>query len=70
MGNISSLPRSIAKERSSFEKGEYAKKFADGPTASNPGPILLKQAAVAEKLVSKENGSNARSKNIPAKQNI
>ena len=51
MGNISSLPRNIANERSSFEKGEYAKKFADGPTASNPGPILLKQAAVAEKLV-------------------
>ena len=70
MGNISSLPRSIAKERSSFEKGEYAKKLDAGPTASRPGPILLKHAIVAVKFVSIENGSKARSKNIPAKQNI
>ena len=70
MGNISSLPRSIAKERSSFEKGEYAKKFDAGPTASRPGPMLLKQAAVAVKLVSMEKGSMLRSRNIPAKQNI
>ena len=70
MGKSSSLPRSIAKERSIFEKAEYSEKFDVGPTASKPGPTLLKQAAVAEKLVSIEKGSKERSKNIAPKQKI
>ena len=70
MGKISSLPKSIAKERSNFENAEYCAKFDAGPTASKPGPTLLKQAAVAEKLVSIENGSKEMSKNTSPKQNI
>ena len=57
MGNISSLPKSIAIDNTIFEKGEYAAKFDVGPTAARPGPILLKQAAVAVKFVSKSKAS-------------
>jgi hypothetical protein len=64
MGNISSLPRSIAKESRSFAGAEYAAKLAAGPTAPRPGPILLKHARVAVKFVSKSNGSNEMSVNI------
>ena len=52
-GNISSRPRSIAKDRISFERGEYPAKLDAGPTAPNPGPTLLKQADTAVKFVSK-----------------
>ena len=52
MGKISSLPRSIAKERRYFENILYPEKERVGPTAPRPGPILLKQAVAALKLVS------------------
>ena len=55
MGNISSLPKSIAMDKTIFENGEYAAKLDAGPTAARPGPILLKQAAVAVKFVSISN---------------
>ena len=53
-GNISSLPSSIAKLKTSLANGEYAEKDASGPTASKPGPMLLKQAITAERLDSTE----------------
>ena len=38
-----------------FEKSPYAEKLDIGPTASKPGPMLLKVAITAEKLVVMEN---------------
>ena len=64
MGNISSLPSSIAKESRSFAGAEYAAKLAAGPTPPRPGPILLKQARIAVKFVSKSNGSKEMRMNI------
>ena len=64
MGKISSLPRSIAKDKTSLEKGEYAAKFIIGPTPAKPGPTLLKQEIAAERFVSIENGSKDRMKKI------
>ena len=53
MGKSSSLPASISKIRTTFEKGEKNPKFAVGPTDSSPGPMLLRQDATAVKLVAK-----------------
>ena len=53
IGYNSSLPASISKVKTSFEKYEYILKFAIGPTLASPGPILLNVAAMAVKLVSK-----------------
>lgn len=70
IGYISSLPSSIAKDNTIFEKGEYAAKLAVGPTAANPGPTLLKQAAVAEIFVSKEKGSMQSRMNMKTNASI
>lgn len=40
-GYISSLPRSIVAESTIFENAEYPENEPIGPTAPNPGPILL-----------------------------
>ena len=68
MGNISSRPRSIAKERTSFEKSEYPENEPIGPTMPKPGPILLKQAATAEKFVSKSKGASSKDNNRKIKK--
>ena len=52
IGNISSLPSSMSRERIIFESGEKNAKFSAGPTSPSPGPILLMHAATAEKVVS------------------
>jgi hypothetical protein len=57
MGNISSLPISIAKVSTIFEKSEYWLKLYSGPIPPSPGPTLLKQVTAAVKLVSKVKGS-------------
>ena len=46
-GNNSSLPASISNIRTYLAKGEKKAKFAEGPTISRPGPILLMVAATA-----------------------
>ena len=46
-GKISSRPISIAKLMTILEKPENAPKFAMGPTAANPGPMLLTQDTAA-----------------------
>ena len=56
-GKISSRPKSMAKERTIFEKSLYCAYEPIGPTIPKPGPMLLKQAATAEKFVSKSNGA-------------
>ena len=53
MGRISSLPKSISRERTSFEKIENPPKLPIGPTTLSPGPILLKQEITAVTLVVK-----------------
>lgn len=69
-GNISNLPSSIAKESTHLLKQLYAEKLEAGPTAANPGPMLLKQAATAEKLVSMSNGSKLMARKMTKKQII
>lgn len=66
IGNISSLPRSIATDRSTFDGALNTLNDDIGPAAPSPGPILLKQAEVAENAVSKSNGSSEISRNITA----
>ena len=68
IGNISNLPKSIAPDKSSFEAPEKSEYPPIGPTASSPGPILLKQEAVAVKLVVKLNLSSDRSKKMAKKR--
>ena len=53
IGKISKRPTSIAKLITNVESGENMEKFAVGPTASKPGPILLSVAAIAVKFVVK-----------------
>ena len=53
MGKSSSLPASISKIRTDFDRGEKKAKFAVGPTPSSPGPMLFKADATAVKLVVK-----------------
>ena len=50
MVNSSSLPNSIRKEHTSLEKSDITEKFMDGPKVPNPGPILPRHVAAAEKL--------------------
>ena len=57
-GKISSLPASISKTRTIFEKSLKRPKFSDGPTSSRPGPMLLIVAATAVKFVVKSLPSN------------
>ena len=57
IGNISSRPASISPISTNLEKMLYALKLQVGPTASSPGPILLKHASTAERFVSTENPS-------------
>ena len=57
MGKISSLPASISRISTIFEKLLNPEKLQVGPTASNPGPILLKQAITADRLVVMEKPS-------------
>ena len=52
MGKSSSLPASISKISTYFEKSEKKLKFSVGPTSDSPGPILLIVAATAVKQVS------------------
>ena len=66
IGKISSLPRSIATDRSTFDGALNTLNDDIGPTAPSPGPILLKQAEVAENAVSKSNGSSEISRKITA----
>ena len=49
-GNISSLPRSIVKERSTLDAVEYSAKLEDGPIFPKPGPTLFIQVATAVKF--------------------
>ena len=51
IGKSSSLPASISKISTIFEKSEKNQKFCVGPTALRPGPILLIVVSVAVKLV-------------------
>ena len=41
----------MSKVRTNFERLENSEKFPVGPTLPSPGPILLKVAATAVKLV-------------------
>jgi hypothetical protein len=66
-GKISSLPKSIAKERTAVAISEYISKLAIGPTFARPGPILLKQAETAVKFVSRSKGSSEITRNIARK---
>lgn len=54
-GKISSRPASISKIRTNLENMLKPPKLHVGPTASSPGPTLLKQATTAEKFVVIEN---------------
>ena len=67
-GKISNRPKSMAPERTILERFVYAAKFPVGPTAPNPGPMLLKQAVTAEKLVSNPNGSKETIRKTATKQ--
>ena len=69
-GNISSLPRSIAKERTIFATGEYPAQFAIGPIAEKPGPMLLNADAAAVMFVSRSNGSKLNTRKMRKKQTI
>ena len=69
-GNISSLPRSIAKERTIFATGEYPAQFAIGPIAEKPGPTLLNAEAAAVTFVSRSKGSKLKTKNNAKKQTM
>ena len=51
IGKISRRPASISKLRTSLDRVLKALKLQVGPTASRPGPMLLKQASTAVKLV-------------------
>ena len=58
----------MAPDKTILDKWEYPAKFAVGPTAPKPGPMLLKHAATAEKLLSKSKGSMEMIKKITVKQ--
>lgn len=67
MVNNSNLPANIKNERSKVEPFEKMLKFITGPTRSNPGPILPKQATTALKLVNKLYPSKETNR-VPAKR--
>ena len=54
-GNNSSLPASISKIKTHFEKALNWEKLPIGPTSSSPGPTLLKVVATAVKVVTRSN---------------
>lgn len=56
-GKISSLPASISKDKTNFEREEKFAKLYIGPTSPRPGPMLFKVAATAVKLVVRSNPS-------------
>ena len=58
-GKISSLPRSMSKESTSLLNQEKWEKLLMGPTASRPGPTLLRQVSTAVMLVSRDYSSKA-----------
>ena len=53
MGKISSLPIIIASVSTTLDKEEKQEKLQVGPTKEKPGPMLLKVAVTAVKLVVK-----------------
>ena len=53
MGNSSRRPANMSNINTYLENVEYMEKFRVGPTSSNPGPMLLRVAAMAVKLVVK-----------------
>lgn len=57
IGKISSLPASMSNIKTILEKLLNPEKLQVGPTDSKPGPILLKHAITADKLVVMENPS-------------
>ena len=65
IGNISSRPKSIAKEKIIFEKPLYAAKVDIPP---KNGPILLTHDTVAVKLASNPNESILTNKNTASIQ--
>ena len=69
MGKISSLPSSISKMSTSLLRMLNPLKLQVGPTASRPGPMLLKQHSTAEKLVPVENPSGDSSKKLTNRMN-
>lgn len=67
IGNISSLPAIILKQKISFEKSENSEKLPYGPTFPIPGPMLFMVAVTAVKLVEKSKLSRDISKSETAK---
>ena len=55
---ISSRPRSIVNESTSFESGERKPKLHVGPTRPRPGPTLLMQVRDAVKAEVKSSSSS------------
>ena len=64
IGKISNLPANISIISTSFEKRLKPPKLQVGPTASKPGPMLLKQARTAEMFVPVEKLSRLMSKKL------
>ena len=58
IGRISSRPANMSTIMTHLDSGLYAAKLQVGPTASKPGPMLLKVAMTAEKFVSMEKPSS------------
>jgi hypothetical protein len=67
-GNISSLPRSIAALKTSFENTENPERLEFNPISPKTGPILLKLETAAVKLVSISYLSKLRRRNTERKQ--
>ena len=61
-GKISSLPKSIANDKTSFAKGEKIEKLPVGPTKLSPGPTLEMQVKAAVKFVAVSKPSKDMSK--------
>ena len=57
IGNSSSRPASISKERTSLDSGEKIPKFPVGPIRERPGPTLFKVVTTAVKFVTRSNSS-------------
>ena len=57
IGNSSSRPDSISKERTSLDSGEKIPKFPVGPIRERPGPTLFKVVTTAVKFVTRSNSS-------------
>ena len=57
IGNNSSRPASMSKERTSLDRGEKIPKFPVGPIKERPGPTLFKVVTTAVKFVTRSNSS-------------